>query len=332
MSDLFVPRIPRSADSRVSSIPNVKDTKMIGDITSDRKAKAETATDVAVLNSMSVDVEDWLQSTIDPGLPLTDRFFQSTLAVIDAFSARGIRGTFFILGLAAERAPSLVRDIVSAGHKVQSHGFGHRLVTSLTPNEFRQDLDRSKKHLEDLTGQEIFGYRAPAFSIGSGNLWALDVLVEMGFRYDSSIFPVRTRRYGLSSAPTVPHVARTPSGNSILELPVATYTAGGARIPVGGGGYFRLFPYPLLRRGVSQLNAEGHPAIIYMHPYEYDPFEFNELGYPIGRLMRLHQGLGRRGFPGKVDRMLGEYRFGTMRDVAERVSSAESHEYRDSDR
>jgi polysaccharide deacetylase family protein (PEP-CTERM system associated) len=278
-------------------------------------------------NSISVDVEDWLQSTIDPALPLTDRFFRSTQAVLEAFAKRNVKGTFFVLGLAAERAPSLVREIAAAGHEVQSHGYGHQLVTNLTPGEFRKDLDRSKKYLEDILGTEVFGYRAPAFSIVSSNLWALDTLVECGFRYDSSIFPVRTRRYGFNCVPRVPHLARTPGGNTLLELPVSSLAVAGRRIPVGGGGYFRLFPYQLLRQGIIQLNAMAEPGIVYMHPYEYDPIEFDQLGYPVGRLQRLHQGLGRKGFPGKVDRLLQEFRFETMSEVVAMLGRPETHEY-----
>lgn len=285
-----------------------------------------------MLNAMSVDVEDWLQSTIDPELPFTDRFIRSTEAVLEAFARRGVRGTFFILGLAADYAPSLIRDILAAGHEIQSHGHGHRLVNTLTPEQFRQDLDRSKKRLEDLTGVEVFGYRAPAFSIGLENLWALDTLAEAGFRYDSSIFPLKTRRYGVATAPNAPHMARTPNGNEILELPVASYSLLGRRLPSGGGGYFRLFPYQLLRRGVAQLNSHGLPAVIYMHPYEYDPIEFDELDYPIGRLQRAHQGIGRRGFPAKVDRMLSEFRFGTMGEVIASLGKLHVHEYRNPDR
>ena len=285
-----------------------------------------------VLNAMSVDVEDWLQSTIDPELPFTDRFIRSTEAVLEAFARRGVRGTFFILGLAADYAPSLVREILAAGHEIQSHGHGHRLVNTLSPEQFRQDLDRSKKRLEDLTGVEVFGYRAPAFSIGLGNLWALDTLVEAGFRYDSSIFPLKTRRYGIDSAPDAPHIARSPNGNQILELPVASCRLLGRRLPTGGGGYFRLFPYQLLRRGVTQLNTRGYPAVIYMHPYEYDPVEFDEIDYPIGRLQRAHQGIGRKGFPAKVDRMLSEFQFGTMGEVISSLGTLPVHEYCNSDR
>lgn len=268
-----------------------------------------------VLNAISVDVEDWLQSTIDPELPLTDRFFHSTRTVVEAFARRKVRGTFFILGLAAEKAPALVREIQAAGHEIQSHGYGHRLVHTLTPELFRQDLDRSKKLLEDMTGVEIIGYRAPAFTIGLENLWALDTLFECGYRYDSSVFPLRTSRYGIEGAPRFPHRLRTPKGYELIELPVASYRCLGRTLPVGGGGYFRLFPYAAIRRGVRQINNQGQPATIYMHPYEYDPIEFDQLEYRVGRMQRLHQGLGRLGFPRKVDRLLADFRFGAIQDV-----------------
>lgn len=280
------------------------------------------------LNAISVDVEDWLQSTIDAKLPLTDRFPRSTRAVLEAFARHGVRGTFFVLGLAAEKAPELVREIQAAGHEIQSHGYGHELLYGLTRAQLHEDLERSKKLLEDMTGQEIFGYRAPAFTITLANLWALDVLVDCGYRYDSSVFPVQTSRYGIDGAPWYPHRLRTPGGREILELPVATYRLGRRRLPVGGGGYFRLFPYAVIRRGVRQNNEAGHPVTIYMHPYEYDPVEFRELGYPVPWRQRLHQGLGRRRFPRKIDRMLAEFPFGTMRDVIAAIGELPTHEYR----
>jgi polysaccharide deacetylase family protein (PEP-CTERM system associated) len=287
--------------------------------------KARTA---PVLNAITVDVEDWLQSTVDPNLPLTDCFPKNTHKVLAAFAARGVRGTFFVLGLAAEKAPQLVREIHAAGHEVQSHGYGHRLVHELTPAEFRADLERSKKLLEDITGQEIYGYRAPAFTISRQNLWALDVLVETGYRYDSSVFPLRTARYGIDGAPRFPHILKTSAGHEIRELPVASYEFAGRRFPVGGGGYFRLLPYFILRRGVRQLNAEGHSATIYMHPYEYSPGEFQTLDQSISWKMRLHQGLGRRRFPRRVDRFLTEFRFGAMQDVIDAVQNWPCHAYR----
>lgn len=294
-----------------------------------RATRIPTAKAIAApINAMSVDVEDWAQSTLSPHLPLSRRFETSTRRIIEAFADRGVRGTFFVLGLAAEKAPHIVREIQRAGHEVQSHGYGHENIHDLTPERFRRDMDRSKKLLEDMTGVEIYAYRAPFFTITEKTLWALDVLVEQGFRYDSSIFPMKMKRYGIDGAPPFPHKVRTPGGNEIMELPVATCTFAGRQLPVGGGGYFRLFPYPLLRRGVTQLNAAGHGATIYMHPYEYDPFEFRELDMDVSWKLRLHQSIGRRGFPRKVDRMLAEFRFGTMQDVIDETSEWPVFEHR----
>lgn len=279
-------------------------------------------------NAISVDVEDWLQSTVDPSLPLTHRFRHSTAKILEAFASKGVKGTFFVLGLAAEMAPEVVRDIHKAGHEVQSHGYGHQDVHSLTPEAFRQDLDRSKKLLEDLIGQPITGYRAPAFTITLDNLWALDVLCECGFEYDSSVFPLKTRRYGIAGAPWFPHRLRTPAGFEILELPVASFKWGPWRLPVGGGGYFRLFPYDIIRGGIRRVNRAGHPAVIYLHPYEYDPVEFAELGHPVSWRQRLHQGLGRRRFPLRIDRLLDDFPFGTIRETINALSDLPSHEHR----
>jgi peptidoglycan/xylan/chitin deacetylase (PgdA/CDA1 family) len=236
------------------------------------------------LNAVSVDVEDWLQSTIDPRLPLTERFHVNTRKVLEAFARRDVKGTFFVLGLAAEQAPEIVRAIRDAGHEVQSHGYGHELITTLTPERFRADIDRSKKLLEDLIG-----------------------------------------------APHYPHRLKTPAGGEILEFPVATTKLAGRRLPTGGGGYFRLLPYSILRKGVQQLNDERHSATIYMHPYEFSPDEFDAFDYPISWKVRLHQGLGRRGFPLKVDRMFSEFRFGAMRDVIQSIEDWPTHEHRLSD-
>jgi polysaccharide deacetylase family protein (PEP-CTERM system associated) len=278
------------------------------------------------LNAISVDVEDWVQSVFDAELPLTERFAANTRRVLEAFATGGVRGTFFVLGLAAEKNPGLIREIHEAGHEVQSHGYGHRHVHTLTPTEFRQDLDRSRKLLEDILGAPVTGYRAPAFTITLRSLWALDVLVEAGFRYDSSIFPLRVRFYGISGVPRFPHRLRTPSGYELTEVPVASWRCCERLIPVGGGGYFRLFPYAVLSSGVRQLNAAGHPAVIYMHPYEYDPAGFDELPVHVPFRLRLHQGLGRRGFPRKIDRLLTEFRFGSISDVIAAQGDLPLHE------
>ncbi len=281
-----------------------------------------------VINAISVDVEDWLQSAFDSKLPLTDRFNVNTRKILEAFEARGVKGTFFVLGLAAKQAPEMVREIYDAGHEVQSHGYGHELVTTISPEHFKNDIERSKKLLEDIIGVEITGYRAPAFTITQKTLWALDTLLDLGFKYDSSIFPVLMKRYGIDGAPWYPYLAKTPKGREILELPVGSFQAAGRRWATGGGGYFRLLPYSILRRAVRQLNEQNHSATIYMHPYEYDPIEFAELDYPIPMKTRLHQGLGRRGFPGKVNRLLTDFRFGTMQDVIDTLGELETHEHR----
>ena len=282
-------------------------------------------------NAVSVDVEDWLQSAVDPEHPLTDRFFASTRRILKTFDAHGVRGTFFVLGLAAEKAPALVREIHQAGHEIQSHGYGHRLLHTLTPQQFRQDLERSKKLLEDLIGQPVTGYRAPRFSITRRTLWALDLLVEVGFEYDSSVFPVTVRGYGIKGAPWYPHCLKTPANHELLELPVASYRRFGCTIPIGGGGYLRLFPYQVIRNGVRQINDAGYPATIYMHPYEHDPMELRESAYPLSWRKSLHQGLGRRGFPRKISRLLTDFPFDTMGAVIASLGSLPYYEHHCSD-
>ncbi len=273
------------------------------------------------LNALTIDVEDWVQSVFDVELPLTDRFVRNTHRVLELLAAHHVRGTFFVLGLAAEKAPQLVRDIHTAGHEVQSHGYGHRLVTRQTPNEFRADVLRSKGTLEDILGAEISGYRAPAFSITRDTLWALDVLAECGFRYDSSIVPALSPRYGIRGAPRVPHRWKLENGASITEVPVATLAMGPLSVPMGGGGYFRVFPSGLVRCAIEQINEAGHPTAIYLHPYEFAPEELGDLrreelgGRRISLKQRLHQGLGRGTVAAKLSRLINGHRFSTMQEL-----------------
>jgi len=261
-------------------------------------------------HAISVDVEDWYQSTVDAGAELSDRFERSTQAVLEAFAARDVHGTFFVLGLAAEKAPQVVRAIAEAGHEVQSHGYGHVEVFKTTREEFRQDLLRAKGMLEDLIGQEVFGYRAPSFSMDERTPWAHAVLAETHHRYSSSIFPIKMSRYGIDGYPPAPTVLRPPGGLRIIEAPVACFDFLGKRRPVGGGGYFRLYPYRLIRAAWRQLDRIGRPGIVYMHPYEYDPGEMAAYRENVSWKLRLHQSLGRKGFARKVDRLLEEFEFG----------------------
>lgn len=277
--------------------------------------------DNPITNALTVDVEDWVQSVYDPDAPLTYRFVRNTDRVLDLFERCGVRGTFFVLGVAAEKSPEVVRRIQAAGHEIQSHGYGHRLIHTQTKTELRADLDRAKKLLEDITGTVITGYRAPAFSIGPRQFWALDALAECGFTYDASICPAKTRRYGVGHAPYHPHRIITPAGHTLLEVPVATATRFGRRVPAGGGGYLRLYPVGFVRRAIEAINRDGFASAIYMHPYEFAPDEISELtsphaeGLAIPWKTKLHQGLGRRRFATKMERLLRTCHFGTMEEV-----------------
>lgn len=265
-----------------------------------------------IRNILTVDVEDWIQSVYDNSALLTDHFVRNTHRVLEHFAERGVHATFFVLGLAAEKSPSLVRAIQDAGHEVQSHGYAHRLVHTQSPREFREDIERSKKLLEDISGAAVVGYRAPAYSIGPRNLWALDVIAECGFEYDASLCPAVTPRYGMSGIPRTPHELVTLRGRQLLELPVTTLSGLGRHWPAGGGGYARLWPVSLLRRAIRQMNTLGAPSVFYMHPYEYNPSELCELPIRIPLKTRLHQSLGRRHFRHRVDRLLESVPFGTI--------------------
>jgi polysaccharide deacetylase family protein (PEP-CTERM system associated) len=228
-----------------------------------------------IVNAMTIDVEDYFQvealaSTIDrrdwENLPR--RVEYNTGRLLEILAESGVEATFFVLGWVAERHPGLVRRIVSAGHELASHGFGHLRADRQSPAEFREDARRSKQVLEDLGGVPVRGYRAPTFSIGSGNKWAHAVLAEEGYRYSSSVYPVRRDLYGTPGAPRTPFFP-VPG---IVEIPLTSVRALGIDMPASGGGYFRLLPYPVskaLLRRAARVN--GAPAVFYLHPWEIDP-------------------------------------------------------------
>ncbi|MBX3441628.1 MAG: DUF3473 domain-containing protein [Planctomyces sp.] len=264
-----------------------------------------------IRHAISVDVEDWPQSTLDHDLPITERSVVNTRRLLELFAEHQVRGTFFILGRLAERFPEVVREIAGAGHEIGSHGQSHKAVFHIGPDAFRDELDRSVGLLEDIAGQAVRGYRAPDFSITEESLWALDILAERGLRYDSSIMPVKMRRYGIDDAPRAIH--QLPNG--LWEVPMSCVPFGGRRWPVAGGGYFRLFPYALTRAAIRRLESERLPAIVYLHPYEVDPAELRELRLPIPFRTRLTQGLNRRHVAPRLRRMFQEFRFGAIADV-----------------
>ena len=271
-------------------------------------------------HAFSIDVEDWYQSVIATDDSVSDRFETNVMTILEALERHGLRVTFFVLGKAAIHAPQVVKAIDAAGHEIQNHGFAHKSNFILDEQAFRDDLLKNKHFLEDLTGKEVYGYRAPYFSIDNRNLWALDVLAETGHRYDSSIFPLTRRcivslgadEYGIAGYPLQPQVVTTPRGHKIVEAPVTCVDWLGRRWPVGGGGYFRLWPYAVIRAFWRRLLKIGQPGVVYLHPYEYDPGEMAGYRGNVSLMWRLHQGLGRKRVPRKIDRLLAEFEFTSM--------------------
>jgi polysaccharide deacetylase family protein (PEP-CTERM system associated) len=225
----------------------------------------------------SVDVEDYFH--VEAFARVVDRSSwdayprrveDNTARLLDLLEKQGISATFFVLGWVAERSPGLVRRIAAAGHELACHSYWHRLVYQLDRAEFREDTRRAKDTVEQAGGAPVHGYRAPSYSITENSLWALEVLVELGFRYDSSIFPIRHDTYGIPGAPRAPFRTPTPSG-PILEFPLTTFRAGNQNLPVGGGGYLRIFPFWYTRLGIRRAQGQGVPLILYVHPWEIDP-------------------------------------------------------------
>ncbi|MGA2327003.1 MAG: XrtA system polysaccharide deacetylase [Bryobacteraceae bacterium] len=229
------------------------------------------------MNVLSVDVEDYFQ--VEAFSDLVDRSCwegyacrveANTRRVLELLAECGVRGTFFLLGWVAERYPGLVREIVAAGHEPACHSYWHRLVYHLNATEFREDTLRAKQVIEQAAGRAVYGYRAPSFSITRESLWAFQVLVECGFRYDSSVFPIRHDLYGIPRAPRFPFRIATPSG-TLVEYPSTTFRLLGQNLPVGGGGYLRILPFWYTRLGLRRAKEDRLPLIVYVHPWETDP-------------------------------------------------------------
>jgi polysaccharide deacetylase family protein (PEP-CTERM system associated) len=242
-----------------------------------QSAPGETGS-TPIVNAMTVDVEDYFQvSAFDDVIArdqwdaMESRVCANTERLLGVLDDYGVRGTFFVLGWVAARHPRLVTSIAARGHELASHGFAHQLVYTQTPAAFREDIRRAKAVIEDAGGARVTGYRAPSFSITSRSLWALDILAEEGYEYDASIFPIRHDRYGIPSSPRHPYSVERGSLR-LTEVPGSTVRVWGWNLPVGGGGYFRIFPYAWTRWGIKHLNVrESQPAIFYLHPWEIDP-------------------------------------------------------------
>jgi polysaccharide deacetylase family protein (PEP-CTERM system associated) len=227
---------------------------------------------------LSFDVEEYFQveaaaGRLSPGCwsRMPRRLDNSVDQILQLLHDHSQRATFFVLGWVARNEPHIVRRIADAGFEIASHGMSHQMLQRLTPSEFRRDLSTSRKLLEDISGQPVIGYRAPTFSITHATAWAIDELAQAGYTYDSSVFPVRHDRYGVPDAPRFAHRAVSANGADILELPPLTARIAGTNIPVGGGGYLRLLPVGIVGKAIRSFSHAGHPAMIYLHPWELDP-------------------------------------------------------------
>ena len=265
-------------------------------------------------HALTVDVEDWFQvSALAPHIPRdawsrAECHVEANIERLLALMARHrARATFFTLGWIAERYPAMVRRIVAAGHELASHGYGHLRASEQTREQFAHDVRHAKVILEDIGGVAVRGYRAPSFSIGSGNLWAFDVLREAGYVYSSSVYPVRHDHYGMPAAPRTPFL--TASG--VVEIPLTTVRAFGRNFPAGGGGWFRLLPYGVSRALIRRASRTlGAPAIFYLHPWELDPAQPRVAGVSFKTRMRHYINLART--EGRLARLLADFRWDTV--------------------
>ncbi len=272
-----------------------------------------------MINALTVDVEEYFHPNAmdDVCAPsqwdaLPHRVEPTTLRVLDILAEFDVRATFFVLGWVAERWPRLVVEIARSGHEVACHGFAHRLAYRLGPDRFRADVLRARTVLEDVLGRRICGFRAASYSIVPDSLWALDVLIDLGFEYDSSVFPIHHDLYGIPDFSRVPVRVRRPSGE-ILEIPASTVRFLGRNWPVAGGGYFRLLPYWVTRGAIARLNRhEGVPAMVYLHPWELDPAQPR---LPAGLRTRIRHYTNLDVTEDRLRRLLKEFRFASISDT-----------------
>jgi polysaccharide deacetylase family protein (PEP-CTERM system associated) len=273
----------------------------------------------AVTNAMSVDVEDYFQvgafeTTVSPAdwPRFESRVVRNTERSLELFAAKGVAATFFVLGWVAEREPGLIRRIVDAGHEIASHGYSHDRVHGFTRDAFRADLRRSRALIEDAAGTAVIGYRAPSFSIGKANAWALEVLAEEEYAYSSSVAPIRHDHYGWPDAPRFAH--QPVAGSAMIEVPVTTVEYAGRRMACGGGGFFRLLPYRLSEWAIDRVNrVDRQPSVFYFHPWEIDPDQPRVPGAPLRSRLRHYTNLDV--MEAKLARLLDRFRWDRMDHV-----------------
>ncbi len=277
-----------------------------------------------MLNALTIDLEDYFNASVfDPIYTRQDwpalesRVAANTHIVLELLARHGITATFFVLGWIAERHPDLIKTVRRAGHEVASHGYQHELIYSLSREGFRHDVRRSKRLLEDLTGAEVIGYRAPSWTITNRSLWALEVLVEEGFQYDSSIFPIHHDRYGIPGAERFPYVRPTAAGN-LLEFPPSTARWLTRNLPVAGGAYLRILPYRYIQWGLRRIERlENKPVVVYFHPWEIDGAQPR---VPMNVLSRFRHYTNLTQMQSKLERLFTDFQFGTVQAVAQMLN------------
>jgi polysaccharide deacetylase family protein (PEP-CTERM system associated) len=292
---------------------------------SEPRSSAEDALQLEIILSFDVEDHHSIEAAaglwIDPELQAhcRERVEPPTRWILDQLGQRNISATFFIVGEIARRDPRLIRAIQEAGHEIACHGWDHRRLHVLNPTSFREDLRKSKDALEQASGAPVVGYRAPTFSLVRDTAWAIDVLVESGMKYDSSIYPVRHDRYGVPAAPRCPFMARANS-HGIIELPPLTFRVLGWNLPVGGGGYFRVFPLSLMRRGLLQAARQSSPAVamLYFHPWEFDPDQWR---LPLKWVSRFRTYAGIRRAKGRLQSIMESSRFTRAIDAVRKFTA-----------
>ncbi len=268
-----------------------------------------------ITNALSIDLEDWAQSTLGPEMPITSRVLKNTDRILTLLDQCGLRATFFALGKVCEKFPGLLPTVASAGHEIATHGYGHEPLYSITPDRFRWDLGLSMEIIESQIGYAPIGYRAPAFSITRDSLWAGPIMAKLGIKYSSSIFPIAGPRYGIPEAPRFPHRWATCN---LVEFPLTTVRRFGHNLPVCGGGYFRLLPRPILSAAIREVNRAGKPAMVYIHPYELDvnePAVLRRCGWPVDWKTYVRQSLFRGRIRGRLTGLFREFAFAPIAEV-----------------
>ena len=267
-----------------------------------------------VINALTIDFEDWYQGLEIPYSEwdgFEDRIEAAGDKLLKILDEAGTKETFFMLGYVAEKHPEIVKRIEAEGHEIGTHGFSHSLIYNQKPELFQEELTRAIRYLEDLTGSKVLGHRAPFFSITKDSLWALDILGELGIRYDSSIFPVLNYRYGIADAPRFPYTIKREKFE-FVEFPISTLKLPGFTMPISGGAYFRIYPYQVTKQAIRSVNREGQPVTFYLHPWELDP-DHPRINVPRRIALTHYFNLGAT--ERRLKRLLTDFKLAPMKEV-----------------